>query len=103
MWHGWKMCWTYMPNRMIPTVLWCALTRARRNSSAKCASRNEQRLVVLYDIHAGWRHVDVTGQRTSYDFAHQMKALVDEHYGQAERIRIVLDNLSTHTAAALYD
>jgi transposase len=60
-------------------------------------------LFVLYDIHAGWRHVDVTGQRTSYDFAQQMKALVDEHYGQAERIRIVLDNLSTHTAAALYD
>lgn len=60
-------------------------------------------LFVLYDIHAGWRHVDVTERRTSHDFAHQMKALVDEHYCAAECIRIVLDNLSTHTAAALYD
>lgn len=32
-----------------------------------------------------------------------MKELVDRHYPQAECIRIVLDNLSTHTAAALYD
>lgn len=60
-------------------------------------------LFVQYDVHAGWRHVDVTEQRTSYQFAHQMKALVDRHYPEAECIRIVLDNLSTHSAAALYD
>jgi hypothetical protein len=29
--------------------------------------------------------------------------LVDEHYPDAERIRVVLDNLSTHTRAALYE
>jgi transposase len=60
-------------------------------------------LFVQYDVHAGWRHVEVTEQRTSYQFAHQMKTLVDQHYPQAECVRIVLDNLSTHTAAALYD
>jgi hypothetical protein len=32
-----------------------------------------------------------------------MKALVDEHYPQAKQVRVVLDNLSTHKAAALYD
>jgi hypothetical protein len=47
--------------------------------------------------------VEVTEQRTSYQFAHQMKALVDQHYPGAECVRVVLDNLSTHTAAALYD
>jgi transposase len=60
-------------------------------------------LFVVYDIHRGWRHVDVTEQRTSRHFAQQMKALVDEHYPEAERIRLVMDNLSTHTAAALYE
>ncbi len=50
----------------------------------------------------GWRHVDVTVQRTSQDFAHQMQALVDVHFPNAERIRVVLDNLNTHTPAALY-
>jgi hypothetical protein len=60
-------------------------------------------LFVAYDIHRGWRHVEVTEQRTSYQFAHRMKALVDEQYPEAVCIRVVMDNLSTHTAAALYD
>ena len=30
-----------------------------------------------------------------------MRDLVDEHYPDAERIRVVLDNLSTHSASAL--
>ena len=32
-----------------------------------------------------------------------MRRLAEEHYPQAERIRVVLDNLSTHTAAAFYE
>jgi hypothetical protein len=49
-----------------------------------------------------WRHVKVTDQRTSVDFAHCMRELVDVHFPEAERIVVVLDNLSTHSAAALY-
>jgi transposase len=60
-------------------------------------------LFVHLDVHAGRRHVDVTPSRTSKDFAHQMRALIDEHYPDAERVRVVLDNLSTHSAAALYE
>lgn len=50
----------------------------------------------------GWRHMDVTEHRKNEDFAHQMKSLVDEHFPEADVIRIVLDNLSTHTPVALY-
>jgi transposase len=50
----------------------------------------------------GWRQVDVTAQRTSRDFAYHMQALVDVHFPDAERICVVLDNLNTHTPAALY-
>lgn len=60
-------------------------------------------LFVDYDIHKGRRHVEVTERRTSQQFAARMKALVDEQYPEAERVRVVLDNLSTHTEAALYD
>jgi len=49
-----------------------------------------------------WRHVKVTDQRRSIDFAQCMKELVDVHFPQAEKIVVVLDNLSTHTGAALY-
>lgn len=53
--------------------------------------------------HAGWRHVAVTQRRTKADFALQLQALVDEHFPEAQVIRVVLDNLNTHTPAALYE
>lgn len=52
---------------------------------------------------AGWRQVTATERRTKLDFAAQLQQLVDVHYPDAERIRIVLDNLSTHTPACLYE
>jgi len=60
-------------------------------------------IFMFVDVNRPWRHAKVTDQRTSADFADCMRDLVDEHYPDAERIRIVLDNLSTHTPAALYD
>ena len=50
-----------------------------------------------------WRHVDVTDRRTKHDFAQQMRDLVDRHFPYATTIRVVLDNLNTHTTAALYE
>lgn len=51
----------------------------------------------------GWRHLEVTQRRTRVDFAHQMKALVDVHFPEAKKIRIVMDNLNTHTPGSLYE
>jgi len=59
-------------------------------------------LFVFLDAHRPWRHVKVTEHRTGRDFAQCMRELVDIHYPQAEQIRVVLDNLSTHSAGALY-
>lgn len=66
----------------------------RRNGTAN--------LFVMLDAHKPWRNVKVTDRRSSADFAECMRELVDEHYPDASRIRVVLDNLSTHSAAALY-
>lgn len=52
---------------------------------------------------AGWRHAEVTDQRTKLDFAQQMKWLVDERYPEAEVVRVILDNLNTHKPASLYE
>lgn len=51
----------------------------------------------------GWRHVEVTDRRTKLDFASCMKALTDECFPEAETIKVVLDNLNTHTPASLYE
>lgn len=57
---------------------------------------------LMFQPLAGWRTVTVTVRRTQEDFAHQMRALVDVHFPQADVIHVVLDNLNTHTLAALY-
>lgn len=60
-------------------------------------------LFVFLDAHRPWRHVKVTDHRTARDFAHCMRDLVDTHYPKAALTRVVLDNLSTHNAGALYE
>ncbi len=52
----------------------------------------------------GWREAVVTKRRRNQEFAHSMRHLAEEIYPQAQKIRVVLDNLSTHrTAAAFYE
>jgi transposase len=60
-------------------------------------------LFVFVDAHQPWRHVKITEQRTAADFAACMRDLTDVHYPDAALIRVVQDNLSTHTTGALYE
>lgn len=60
-------------------------------------------LFVFLDVHQPWREVKVSSRRTAVDFAHCMRDLVDLHYPAATRIRVVLDNLSSHSMGALYE
>ena len=60
-------------------------------------------LFVFLDAHRPWRRVKVTEQRTAQDFAACMRDLVDLHYPHADVVRVVLDNLSTHSPGALYE
>jgi transposase len=59
-------------------------------------------LFVVLDVHRPWRKVKVTERRAAEDYAQCMRELVDVHYPDAEYIRVVQDNLSTHSAGALY-
>ena len=47
--------------------------------------------------------VEATSRRTSVDFAHFVRRLVDELYPHAERLVLVMDNLSSHSLSALYE
>ena len=60
-------------------------------------------LFVMCQPLTGWRTVKTTERRTKVDFAQCMKELVDVHFPSAEVIRVVLDNLNTHTPGALYE
>jgi transposase len=67
----------------------------RRNGTAN--------IFVAVDAHQPRRYTKVTARRTAVDFAEWLRDLVDVHYTRTERILLVLDNLSTHTPAALYE
>ena len=59
-------------------------------------------LFVILDVHRPSRKVKVTDSRAGVDFAACMRELTDVDFPNAERIRVVLDNLSTHSPGALY-
>ena len=50
----------------------------------------------------GRHHVSVREHRTAFDWAEEIKYLVDEMYPDAEKIILVMDNLNTHKPASLY-
>src|SRR5438067_4877886 len=66
----------------------------RRNGTAN--------LFVFLDVNRPWRKVKVTERRAAEDYAQCMRELVDVHYPNADTIRVVQDNLSSHSAGALY-
>jgi DDE superfamily endonuclease len=51
----------------------------------------------------GWREVEVSERRRGVEFAQLMHHLAEELYPDAEKIRLICDNLSTHSPAAFYE
>ena len=60
-------------------------------------------LFMMFAPLEGWRRVKVTNRRAAVDYAHALKDLSDMHFPGADKIVLVQDNLSTHTAASLYE
>ncbi len=52
---------------------------------------------------SGKRHVAITERRTRKDWARQIKEMLDERYPDAIKVRLVMDNLNTHSITSLYE
>jgi DDE superfamily endonuclease len=61
--------------------------------------RGTTNLFIFFEPKGGFRHLEVSTRRTKKEFALAMRYLVDKLYPDAETIRLVLDNLNTHTPA----
>ena len=98
------VCFDEMPRQLIgeERVPVRAEPGKRRRFDYEYVRNGTANVFMFVDVNRPWRHVKVTDQRTCIDFAECMRDLVDEHYPEAERIRVVLDNLSAHSASALY-
>ncbi len=51
----------------------------------------------------GKRWISITERKTKREWAQFIRQLADQHYPDVERITLVMDNLATHTPAALYE
>jgi hypothetical protein len=60
-------------------------------------------LLIAFEPLTGRRFVQVRSQRTKRDYAQFMKTLIEKQYPDVERIRLVQDNLNTHSAGAFYE
>ena len=64
--------------------------------------RGTQAVFVFFDPVRGWRRVEACDSRTRVDWAEQIRKLLDEDYPAARKVRLVCDNLNTHSIASLY-
>ena len=60
-------------------------------------------IFIFFEPLTGWRRVLVRDTRTKLDFAECMKILADDWFPETDEIRVVLDQLNTHTPGSLYD
>ena len=86
---------TRLPIPMQPGQLECSDYEYERHGTCN--------LFVACEPLAGQRFLQVTEYRTKADFARFIRDLVDVRYPLADVIVLVMDNLNTHTPAALYE
>jgi DDE superfamily endonuclease len=59
-------------------------------------------VLLAFDPHRGFRYLEVRPRRTALDYAQFMQTLVQQYYPTVEGIRLVQDNLNTHTPGSFY-
>jgi len=59
-------------------------------------------VLLAFEPHTGFRYVQVRERRTAVDYAQFMQDLVRRYYPAVDRIRLVQDNLNTHTPGSFY-
>lgn len=62
-----------------------------------------QALFMFFDPRRGWRRVTACDSRTRVDWAWEVRRLLDEDYPHAKKVKLVCDNLNTHSIASLYE
>ena len=98
------VCFDESPTQLIGEVREPIRARSGQIERYDCEYRRNgtANLFVFLDVHRPWRKIKVTDSRTAIDFATCMRELTDVDFPAAERIRVIVDNLTTHSVGALY-
>ena len=98
------VCFDESPTQLIGEVREPIRARSGQIERYDCEYKRNgtANLFIVLDVNRPWRKVKVTDSRTAIDFAICMRELADVDFPAAKRIRVVVDNLSIHSAGALY-
>jgi DDE superfamily endonuclease len=114
----WKMCSMSIASPMIPRICMDEMGKnlvkdkyspepakpgqvAREDYTYEKEGRSN--LFIAYEPLAGKRYLKVTEHRTKKDWASFMQEVLEEHYPEAKKVVLVMDNLNTHTPASFYE
>jgi len=61
-----------------------------------------RQLFMIFEPLRGWRHVAIREHKAAVDWAEIIAEVLEEHYPQARRVCLVMDNLNTHAGGSLY-
>lgn len=100
-----RLCFDERPCQLLGQVVApLPMQRGRAKREDYEYTRQGTAVVLLaYDLDRGRRFVEVRHRRTKADYAEFMRRLVQAHYADVLQIRLVQDNLNTHSYGSFYE
>lgn len=100
-----RLCVDERPCQLLGEVMTPIAPKPEKVKKVDYEYKREGTCVVFlaYDIDRGWRHTQVRDQRTKKDYAEFIDELLAIHYPDAKKVKLVQDNLNTHTKGSFYD
>lgn len=100
-----RICFDERPCQLLDHVL--TPIPAKPNSTQKehqeYLRKGVCNVLLAYNIDTGQRHLKVTTTKTKADYSDFMQWLVQEHYPNVAKIKLIQDNYGTHSYGAFYE
>jgi DDE superfamily endonuclease len=100
-----RLCMDERPCQLLSEVMMPLPPKANTPKRIDNEYKREGTCVVLlaYDIDSGMRYTEVKQQRTKKDYAEFVDKVIRQHYPSAGKLKLVQDNLNTHSKGAFYE
>ena len=100
-----RLCMDERPCQLLSDVLTPVAARPGKVKKVDYEYRREGTCVMFlaYDIDTGLRYTEVRERRTKKDYAEFMDRVLSTHYREAKEVKLVQDNLNTHSKGSFYE
>ena len=100
-----RLCMDERPCQLLSEVMMPLAPGSNKPKRIDNEYKREGTCVVLlaYDIDSGTRYAQVRKQRCKKDYAEFIDEVITQHYAHAATVKLVQDNLNTHSKGAFYE